>query len=143
MTVSQELQEILSRSADASVAEGVSTEAAIRRIVQRLRAVLEHQEGSPGGSGLFRVRHAHAAAAPDLPLSVRTELVVSGSTDPEADLKVQGHPVDMRPDGSFTVRFELPDGEQIVDVRAISSDGTISREIIPVVHKETRPKSKD
>jgi hypothetical protein len=73
-----------------------------------------------------------------LPLHVRTELVVSGSTDPEARLTVKGEEIDIRPDGTFTIRYELPDGKQVVDVRAITADGELSREVVPVVQKSTR-----
>jgi len=69
---------------------------------------------------------------------VRTELIVSGSTDPQARLTVAGDTVDLRPDGSFTLRFELPDGRQVLPVRAETPDGELSREITPVVQKETR-----
>lgn len=144
MNISEEFHEILARSADVSLEErsSISTEAALRRIVQRLRITLSGQEGSPGGSDSFRARHGRAKVggngAPDLPLTVRTELIVSGATDPSARLTIQGMPVELRPDGSFTTRFELPDGEQVIDVRATNTDESITREIVPVVQKETR-----
>lgn len=71
-------------------------------------------------------------------LSVQTELVVSGATEPDARVTIQGIPIPLRADGTFTVRFELPDGEQVVPVIAVSRDGTFEREITPRVLRETR-----
>jgi hypothetical protein len=71
-------------------------------------------------------------------LSVQTELVVSGATEPDARVTIQGIPIPLRADGTFTVRFELPDGEQVVPVIAVSRDGTFEREITPRVVRETR-----
>jgi len=47
--------------------------------------------------------------------------------------------VAIRSDGTFSLRFELPDGEQIIPVRATSGDGVVTREIVPTVRRETRP----
>jgi hypothetical protein len=69
---------------------------------------------------------------------VNTELIVYGQTEPDAKLSVQGRPVNLRPDGSFSLRFFLPDGKQVISVVATSSDGEQARSVIPVVTKETR-----
>ncbi|MEZ4647456.1 MAG: DUF4912 domain-containing protein [Candidatus Eisenbacteria bacterium] len=70
-------------------------------------------------------------------LAVQTELVVSGMTEPDAKVTIQGIPIPLRPDGTFTVRFELPDGEQVVPVIAVSKDGMFEKEITPRVTRET------
>jgi hypothetical protein len=145
MSVAEELREILARSADVSVSSRIGSEAAIRQISRRLRLALEKQElGSGAVSPGLRVARAVAPQESpipggDMPLSVRTEIVVSGTTDPRASVTIQGRPIAVRSDGSFSLRFELPDGEQVVAVRAVSKDGSMSREIVPVVRRETRP----
>ena len=70
-------------------------------------------------------------------LEVHTELIVYGSTDPSACVTVQGHPVKLRPDGTFTLRFALPDGSQEIPVRALNHDGDLERTITPIVTKRT------
>ena len=70
-------------------------------------------------------------------LAVQTELVVSGITEPDAKVTIQGISIPVRPDGTFTVRFELPDGEQIVPVIAVSRDGMFEKEITPRVTRST------
>ncbi|HEY9070205.1 MAG TPA: DUF4912 domain-containing protein [Candidatus Ozemobacteraceae bacterium] len=74
----------------------------------------------------------------DFWLVVNTELIVYGATEPNATLTVQGRQVKLRPDGTFTLRFALPDGHQNIPVRAVNADGDMERTITPVVEKVTR-----
>ncbi|MDD4940046.1 MAG: DUF4912 domain-containing protein [Candidatus Omnitrophica bacterium] len=69
---------------------------------------------------------------------VNTELIVYGATEPDASVFIQDRQVNLRPDGTFTMRFALPDGKQVIPVKAVSSDLQEERTIIPVVNKETR-----
>lgn len=74
----------------------------------------------------------------DFWLVVNTELIVYGATEPDANLTVQGHQVKLRSDGTFTLRFALPDGHQNIPVRAVNADGDMERTITPIVEKKTR-----
>lgn len=66
------------------------------------------------------------------------ELIVYGATEPDAKVTVQGKPIHLRPDGTFTLRFALPDGKQVIPVKAVSADGTDERAITPTVTRETK-----
>jgi hypothetical protein len=66
------------------------------------------------------------------------ELIVYGATEPDARVTLQGRPVQLRPDGTFTVRFELPDGKQVIPAVAESADGIDRIEITPTVTKKTK-----
>ena len=70
-------------------------------------------------------------------LVVNTELIVYGATEPDAKLTVQGKPIALRQDGTFTLRFALPDGKQVIPVEAASNDGIDHRRITPVVTRKT------
>ncbi|MDD5496245.1 MAG: DUF4912 domain-containing protein [Candidatus Omnitrophica bacterium] len=70
-------------------------------------------------------------------LVVNAELIVYGATEPDAKVTVQGKDITLRPDGTFSLRFALPDGRQVIPVEAISSDGLDSRKITPVVTRKT------
>ncbi|MDD5174552.1 MAG: DUF4912 domain-containing protein, partial [Candidatus Omnitrophica bacterium] len=70
-------------------------------------------------------------------LVVNTELIVYGATEPDAKLTVQGKEIKLQPDGTFTLRFALPDGKQVIPVEATSSDGIDHRKITPVVTRKT------
>ena len=71
-------------------------------------------------------------------LVVNTELIVYGATEPDAKVSVQGREIKLRPDGTFTLRFALPDGKQVIPVKAMSSDNQEERTITPIVNKETK-----
>jgi hypothetical protein len=66
-----------------------------------------------------------------------TELIVYGATAPHATVTCQGRPVPLRQDGTFTLRFALPDGAQTIDCRATSADRVDSITITPRVTKTT------
>ncbi|MBI2174650.1 MAG: DUF4912 domain-containing protein [Candidatus Omnitrophica bacterium] len=68
---------------------------------------------------------------------VDAELIVFGGTDPKARVTFQGQPVALRPDGTFSVRMALPDGQQIIPVTAVSPDQLETRTITPTVNRKT------
>ncbi|MCX5694065.1 MAG: DUF4912 domain-containing protein [Candidatus Omnitrophica bacterium] len=71
-------------------------------------------------------------------LKVDCELIVYGATEPDAKVTVQGMPIKLRPDGTFTLRYYLPDGKQIVPVKATSADKLEECTITPTVTRETK-----
>ncbi len=71
-----------------------------------------------------------------------TELVVHGATDPSATVTCQGRPVEVRDDGTFTLRFALPDGARDIPCTATSATGTERITITPRVTKETLPEDR-
>ncbi|MFA4989930.1 MAG: DUF4912 domain-containing protein [Candidatus Omnitrophota bacterium] len=71
-------------------------------------------------------------------LKVDCELIVYGATLAGAKVTVQGKPINLRPDGTFTLRFALPDGKQVIPVKAVSADKVDERTITPTVNKGTK-----
>lgn len=65
------------------------------------------------------------------------ELIIYGGTEPDATVTMQGRPVKLRPDGTFTLRYALPDGKFIFDCHAHSADGIEERAITPIVGRAT------
>ncbi|MCX5680427.1 MAG: DUF4912 domain-containing protein [Candidatus Omnitrophica bacterium] len=70
-------------------------------------------------------------------LVVNTELIVYGATEPDAKVTVQGKEITLRPDGTFSLRFALPDGKQVIPVEAASNDGIDHLKITPIVTRKT------
>jgi hypothetical protein len=66
------------------------------------------------------------------------ELIVYGATEPNARVTLQGEPVKLRPDGTFTMRFSLPDSRQIIPACAASADGVEERTIVLAVERNTK-----
>ncbi|MFA4888273.1 MAG: DUF4912 domain-containing protein [Candidatus Omnitrophota bacterium] len=74
----------------------------------------------------------------DFWLKVDCELIVYGATDPGALVTVQDKPVNLRKDGTFTLRFSLPEGKQVVPIKARSADNQDERNITPIITRETK-----
>ena len=59
---------------------------------------------------------------------VNAELIVYGATEPDAKVTVAERQIKLRPDGTFSFRFSLPDGRYQLPAVAISGDGEEARE---------------
>jgi hypothetical protein len=66
------------------------------------------------------------------------ELIVYGVTEPNAHVTLQGDPVKLRPDGTFTVRFSLPNCRQVIPAVACSADGVEQRTVVLAVERNTK-----
>jgi hypothetical protein len=69
---------------------------------------------------------------------IDAELIVYGATEPTARVTLQGEPIALRPDGTFTRRFSLPDSRQIIPAVAASADGVEERTIVLAVERNTK-----
>jgi uncharacterized protein len=59
--------------------------------------------------------------------NVNAELIIYGATEPTAKVTLGGHEIKLRPDGSFSYRFALPDGKYDLPAVAVSPDNTEAR----------------
>ena len=71
-------------------------------------------------------------------LRADTEIIINGATEPDASLTLKGQPIRLAADGSFSVRFYLPNGEDKYTIEAVSSDGTMKKNITFEVKKDTK-----
>lgn len=69
---------------------------------------------------------------------LETELIIHGSTRPGSSLAVQGDPVELRDDGSFTVRVNQPEGRQVMSFTSMSPSGNERRMIVVAVERNTK-----
>jgi hypothetical protein len=84
--------------------------------------------GGPGGISSLSSPHGGAPTGPgEFWFNVNAELIIYGATEPTANVSIGGHKVALRPDGSFSYRFALPDGQYELPVTAVSADGTEAR----------------
>ena len=74
----------------------------------------------------------------DFEFEVDAELIIYGSTKPDAHVSLANEPVKLRPDGTFTVRLSMPDKRQVLPVVASSSDGGEQRTIVLAVERNTK-----
>lgn len=99
---------------------------------ERLRRPMSSQIVTSLGSGAF------GSKARKFFFRLDAELIVYGATEPSAKVMIQGEPVQLRPDGTFTMRFSLPDGRQILPAVAYSADGVEERTIVLAVERNTK-----
>ncbi|MBI5078817.1 DUF4912 domain-containing protein [Candidatus Saganbacteria bacterium] len=97
------------------------------------------QEESASGWIFSLSSPGHRAEGKERPfwLVATCELIVYGATEPTATVTVQGRKVGLREDGTFSLRFLLPDGTQFIPIEAIRDDGAERRKIIPIVERKT------
>jgi len=69
------------------------------------------------------------------------ELILYGGADRGSTIKLSGKNLDLRPDGTFTVRFGLPEGELKLPVTFISPDQAEVHIITPNVTRRTETKT--
>jgi len=109
-----------------------------------LKDLLERRLHRPMGSTLptrFGIAAAHGATLGgrrEFSFEVDAELVVFGATDPDAHVTLRGEPVRLQPDGTFRMRFNLPDRRHVLPVVASSGDGVEQRTIVLAVERNTK-----
>ena len=137
MIVEETFRQLYEAAGAFTLREMRGSEEIIRVLQKQLGVALSGQGPSSG------VVSSGAQVLPKAPekgfwLQVHTELILYGATEPDANVTVMGRPVALNPDGTFSLRFALPDGEQVLKVRAVNADGDMERKITPVVRKTTR-----
>ncbi len=104
-----------------------------------LKDILEEHLHRPIGESLFTQFGGGASGSKqDFRFHIDTELIVHGKTQPDARVTLRGEPVRLRPDGSFAVRFSLPDRRHVLPVVANSGDGAEQRTIVLAIDRNTK-----
>jgi hypothetical protein len=121
-----------------AMSSGYDPSASSLEVKQFLDERLRRPLGSPsissfGSGGLLPAGKTRAFW-----FQIDAELIVYGATEPNARVTLQGQPVALRPDGTFTMRFKLPDARQIIPAVAKSPDGVEERTIVLAVERNTR-----
>jgi hypothetical protein len=79
-----------------------------------------------GVSSLFAEEESRPGAKPFW-LNLNAELILYGATETDATVTIGERQIRLRPDGTFSFRFALPDGEYGLTVRARSAEGGHAR----------------
>jgi len=107
-----------------------------------LKEVLEERLRRPIGDPITMHFGRGAAGAPanqpGFEFQVDTELIVHGVTQPDAHVTLRGEPVKIRSDGTFAIRFNLPDRRHVLPMVASSRDGAEQRTIVLAVDRNTK-----
>ena len=118
------------------------TELIRRQVIQELAAAAAAQRGQPAGAptspapGALAPEISGAISSPALKFAgrekgfwfnINAELIIYGATEADASVTIAGRKIRLRPDGSFSYRFALPDGNYELPVVAVSADQTDGR----------------
>lgn len=112
--------------------------------VNELQELFEERLRRPMGSPMMTRYGASAdgfvgvARKKEFKFELDAELLVFGSTEPNAHVMLQGEPVQLRPDGSFTVRIAMPNARQVIPAVASSADGIEQRTVVLAVERNTK-----
>ncbi len=86
------------------------------------------------GVGAERLMNRHKNFA----FHMDAEMIIFGSTSPDARVTLGGEPVRLREDGTFTVRMAMPDKRQVIPAVAASADGVEQRTVVLAVERNTK-----
>jgi len=108
------------------------TELIRRQFLQELSSQAAAQLGQAGSwSGGVSSFSSHYGGGMDRKkgfwFNVNAELIIYGATESDATVTIGGRKIQLRPDGSFSYRFSLPDGQYDLPAEATSVDGTDTR----------------
>ena len=109
---------------------GDLTEVFEERLKRTMDTDVLSQFGSGAEGSLKRHKHFH--------FDVDAELIVFGSTHPEAHVSVGIEPVKVRTDGTFSIRMPLPDRRQVLPATAKSRDGVDEQTVVIAVERNTK-----
>jgi hypothetical protein len=71
-------------------------------------------------------------------LCLHAELIVHGSTDPQAELKLLGDRIPISRDGTFSHRFSLSEGRHVIDAVVTTRNGCHQRTIVLGIERNTK-----
>jgi len=120
-----------------------------RERASELKEVLEERLRRPVGeheNGRYTIAGPLGGQKKPFQFQVDTELIVHGVAEPDARVTLRGEPVPVRADGTFAVRFNLPDRRHVLPLVASSRDGAEQRTIVLAVDRNTKvmePVSRD
>ncbi|MBP3532244.1 MAG: DUF4912 domain-containing protein [Thermoguttaceae bacterium] len=74
----------------------------------------------------------------DLSVAVDCEIVVKGKVSPGARVRVKEEPIRLKEDGTFSIRYRLPERRHVFPVVATTPDGSETRTIVLAVDRNTK-----
>ena len=94
----------------------------IRRQVERdISSMTAGQIGAGASEALSSPPGYQQPQAKGFWFNVNAELIIYGATEPDAKVTMAGRPIKLRPDGTFSFHFALPDGQYHLGITATSA----------------------
>ncbi len=135
-TLKDEMEKVFAASGGGKLGSG-SMELA-RRLSQRWAMLSQISSWKSSGSSSFGVAKIPGPRKGRMFwLVADCELILYGATEPDAAVTVAGKPIELYPDGTFSLRFALPNGNLELPIKAVSGDHTEERVIKISVERKT------
>ena len=110
---------------------------------QELKAVMEEQLGRPMSPQLlsrYRVAKQGNIDKPkrNFKFSADVAVIIHGRAESNVHVSIRNEPVPVNSDGTFAVRFELPEKRHLFPIEAEGSDGVEMQRVILTLERNTR-----
>jgi hypothetical protein len=112
---------------------------------QELRKVFEEQLHRPMSAPLLSryraVQHQNLISEKtrrNFLFNIDVDIIVHGKTDPSVQVTIRNEPIKVQPDGSFSIRFALPEKRHVFPLEAEGSDGVETQRAILTIERNTR-----
>ena len=110
-----------------------------RRATRPRFATFEDETFRPGAlNGTTRRALESFSSASDLRVAVDCEIVVKGQVSPGARVRVKEEPIRLKEDGTFSIRYRLPERRHVFPVVATTPDGSETRTVVLAVDRNTK-----
>jgi len=110
---------------------------------QELKEVMEEQLGRPMSPQLlsrYRVAKQGNIEKPrrNFRFAAEVDVIIHGKADPNVQVTIRNEPVVVNPDGTYAVRFALPEKRHLFSIEAEGSDGVEMQRVILTLERNTR-----
>ena len=136
--IKEELEKIMEASGGGKVGMGSLELARMQAQRWEMLSHISSWRGSGGISSMGVGGVVSGEKAGTFWLVADCELMLYGATEPTATVTVAGKPVELNPDGTFSLRFVLPDGKLDLPVKAVSGDRNHERAVAISVSRTTQ-----
>jgi len=110
---------------------------------QELKEVMEEQLGRPMSPQLLSRYRVAKQGNIDKPrrnfrFAAEVDVIIHGKSDPNVQVTIRNEPVVVNDDGTFAVRFALPEKRHLFSIEAEGSDGVEMQRTILTLERNTR-----
>lgn len=117
---------------------GYSPKGTSRELQELLEERLRRPLGSPMSTRFGSGANNDVQQNDEMPFAIDAEVIIYGAADRDAHVTLRGEPVQLRADGTFAVRLNLPDQRQVLPIVASSGNGVEQKTIILAVERNTK-----
>lgn len=117
---------------------GYDSETQTKELKGIIESRLHRELGAPALAKLGAAPQSPFRKAKEFFFDMDIELVVYGSTVPDGYLTLNGEPIQLRDDGTFSLRMPFPDRRQVLPAVACTRDGSQERMIVIAVERNTK-----